>query len=132
MSRQFDEAARMWESGEGVSKLTGSLESMSIDLVEHDDKFVATVDLPGYERDDVEIKVSDHTLHVEAEREEAKEEEEAGRYLRRERRRESAQRSIQLPDEVMTEEVTAKMRNGVLTISLPKSELDEAREIEIE
>jgi HSP20 family protein len=127
MSRQFDEATGMWNAETPF----GRMESMSIDLVETDDEFVVTADLPGFERDEVDIQVTDHTLRIEAEHEEATEEHEAD-YLRRERRHESVHRSIRLPDEVDKEAVEARMKNGVLTVTLPRLEAEEARSIEIE
>jgi len=131
MSRQFDEASRMWEADGPFGGWTPETESMAIDLVEHDDEFVVTVDLPGFEREDVTIEVTDHTLRIEAEHEEALDEEEEN-YLRRERRRESTRRSVRLPDEVDKEGVEARMKNGVLTVTLPRLEVEEAHTIEIE
>lgn len=131
MSRQFDEASRMWESDGPFGQWSSQAESMAVDLVDHDDEFVVTVDLPGFERDDVEIEVTDHTLRIQAEHEEEIEEEEA-EYLRQERRHKSTERSIRLPDEVDKEAVSARMKNGVLTITVPKLEVKEARKIEIE
>ena len=131
MSRQFDESSRMWEPESAFSQWMLRFEEMAVDLVEHDDEFVATVDLPGFERDDVEIEVTDHTLRIEAEHEDAMEETEE-QYLRRERHHESMRRSIRLPEEVDKEGVKARMKNGVLTITLPRLEVEEARTIEIE
>ena len=131
MSHQFDDATHAWESEDPFGRWKAEFESMAIDLVEHDDEFVATVDLPGFERDDVSIRVTDHTLRIEAEHEEATEETEA-QYLRRERRHESTHRSIQLPEEVDKENVDARMKNGVLTVTLPKLQVEDARTIEIE
>ncbi|QSG06686.1 Hsp20/alpha crystallin family protein [Halapricum desulfuricans] len=130
MSRQLEESSRKWEPEGALSRWAG-FEEMAIDLVERGDEFAVTVDLPGFERDDVEIEVTDHTLHIDAEREEATEEE-AAQYLRRERRHESMHRSIQLPDEVDKTSVKARMKNGVLTVTLPKLEVEEPRTIEIE
>lgn len=131
MSRQFEEAQQSWETESPLSRWSKAFEEMSIDVVEHDDEFVVTVDLPGFERDDVDITVTNHTLRISADREEETATE-GERYLRRERRHESAERSIQLPDEVDTDAVTASMQNGVLTITLPKHEVEPAQEIEIE
>jgi len=127
MSRQFEEASQSWE---GTTFGVG-METASLDLVERDEEFVVTVDLPGFERDDVEIAVTDHTLRVEAERE-VETEEGDERYIRRERRQASTRRSVQLPEEVDTDAVSARMRNGVLTVTLPKLETATARHIEIE
>ncbi|MGM0592551.1 MAG: Hsp20/alpha crystallin family protein, partial [Halobacteriota archaeon] len=65
------------------------------------------------------------------EHEEALEEEDE-RYLRHERRHRSTSRSIRLPDEIDKDNVSARMNNGVLTVTLPKVEAEEARDIEIE
>lgn len=131
MSRQFEEAQQSWETESPLSRWSKAFEEMSIDVVEHDDEFVVTVDLPGFERDDVDITVTNHTLRINAQRE-ADTTEEGERFLRRERRHESASRSIELPGDVDVEAVTATMQNGVLTITLPKIEGESAQRIEIE
>jgi HSP20 family protein len=131
MSRQFDQASRMWESSGPLAEWSSDGESMELDLIERDEEFVVTVDLPGFERDGVEIEVTDHTLRIAAQRE-AEHEVGDEQYLRHERRHESVERSIRLPDEVDKERVDARMRNGVLTVTLPKIEGEQARRIEIE
>ena len=131
MSRQFDDATHMWESDGPLARLTTDARAMAIDLVERDEEFVATVDLPGFERDDVDIRVTDHTLRIDAEREDHLDRT-GERVLRHERHHESAQRSIRLPEEVDTDNVHATMNRGVLTITLPKLEIEQATTIEIE
>lgn len=130
MSHQFDDA-RMWHPSGSLERWSSEFGAMAIDLVDRDDEFVATVDMPGFDRDEIDVRVTDHTLRINAEHEEALDEEE-GRYIRHERRRESADRSIRLPDGVDPDGVEARMKNGVLTITLPKLEAEEARGIEIE
>jgi len=127
MSDQFDDASRRWGSGDGWSS---AFESMAVDLLERDDEFVVTADLPGFERDDIDIRVTDHTLRIEAERDEETETEDET-YLRRERRHATASRSIRLPEEVETDGVSARMEHGVLTVTLPRAEVTEAKRIEI-
>ncbi|MUV88560.1 Hsp20 family protein [Halapricum sp. CBA1109] len=131
MSRQFDDTSRMWESDGPFGRWTSAAEAMAIDLVDRDDEFVATVDLPGFERDDIDIQITDHTLRIEAEHEETLDEEEE-RFIRHERRHESTKRSIRLPEEVDKDGVKAHMKNGVLTVTLPKLATEAARNIEIE
>jgi len=132
LSRQFEEASRTWDSGESFDFLPASAESMSVDLAEHDDAFVVTVDLPGYERDDVDVRVTDHTLTIDAETDESTEEGEPESYLRRERRHRSLHRSLRVPEAVAPEDVTARMKNGVLTVTLPKQETESAKTIKID
>jgi HSP20 family protein len=131
MSRQFDDVTRTWEEESPFGRSSSEMESMAIDLVEADDEYVVTADLPGFERDEVEIEVTDHVLHIEAEHEEATEEREAD-YLRQERRHQSVRRAVRLPDEVDKEAVEARIKNGVLTVTLPRLESEEVRTIEIE
>ena len=130
MSRQFEDVTRSWQS-EGRWEMEGDGEPMSVDLVDRDGEFVATVDLPGFDREDVEVSVTERRLRIAAERETVHDEEEE-RFLRHERRHAAASRSMSLPEAVDTEHVTATMRNGVLTVTLPKLEANESRRVEIE
>lgn len=131
MSRQFEETARTWESDGPFGGWRSEFQAMPVDLVEDDEEFVVTVDLPGFDREEVTVEVTDQTLRIEAERDE---ETETGdeRYLRHERSRASTRRSIRLPEPVETDGVSARMNNGVLTVTLPKLEGDEATTIDVE
>lgn len=127
LSRRFEPSDDWWEGDEPFSRWR---EEMAVDLVERDDEFVVTVDLPGFEKEEVDVNVTDHTLRIEAEHDESVEEAEES-YLRRERRESSQLRSIRLPDAVEPEAVSAKIRNGVLTVTLPRLEAEEAHTIDI-
>jgi HSP20 family protein len=133
MARQFQEAARSWETGETTdwTRWTGGA-AMAVDLVDRDDEFVVTVDLPGFDRDDVDVRVTDRTLHIDAERESETGTEAEGTYLRRERRRSSEQRTVRLPADVDEDDVTATMTNGVLTVTLPKAAETRGHRISVE
>lgn len=105
---------------------------MSIDLADRDDEFVVTADTPGFEREEISVRVTDDTLSIEADREESTEQEDET-YIRSERRSESMRRSIRLPEPVEEESVSATYRNGVLTITLPKRDATSGgRTIDIE
>jgi len=129
MGRQFEEAAERWDAGESLGRRSPS--AAPVDLIEHDAAFEVTVDLPGFDREDVEIRITDHTLRINAERDE-RVEDEGTTYLRRERSRHSVSRAVQLPEAVDTEAVEATMSNGVLTVSLPRLATEPSRTIEIE
>ncbi|MDS0295256.1 Hsp20/alpha crystallin family protein [Halogeometricum luteum] len=130
MNRQFGDVSHRWQTDNPFAQWAEA-GSTAVDVVDHDGEFVVTVDLPGFEGDDVTVQVTDHTLRIGARREEEFEET-AERYLRHERRNESVQRSIRLPDEVDKGSVDARMNNGVLTVTLPKTEAEEPRTIDIE
>lgn len=129
MSHEFEDAARTYREGGKFGLVETPL---AMDVADHDTEFVVTVDIPGYERDDIDVDVTDHTLHIHADRE-AESEEEAENYIRRERRQQALDRSIRLPDAVDADAVTAKLQNGILTITLPKTEPTRAhKHIDIE
>ena len=135
LSRQFEEATGGWQADEDWLSARGR-EAMAADVADAGDEFVVTVDVPGYDRDEVTVEVSDHTLHVEATHEESAEETDEdgeGTYLRRERAHRSLRRSIRLPDEVVPENVSARLRNGVLSVHVAKADpTTTPRRIEIE
>lgn len=130
MNRELDELGRQFDptpSGRGVR----------VDVAERDDELVVTADLPGFEKDDIEVEVYEDTLTIEADRGEASEERsgEGGdepRYHRRERRRTSVSRRLRLPAEVDEDGATATYTNGVLTVTLRKLTPDDGgHEIEV-
>lgn len=131
IGREFDDASHITESQGPFNPWAVRGESMALDLVERNDEFVVSADLPGFKREDIDIQITDRTLRIEGERE-AVLDGEAERFLRHERRHESIRRSLRLPEAVDKTEVTAEMNNGVLTITLPKVEVQEAHKIEIE
>ncbi len=106
--------------------------SVPVNIVDTDEEYVVTADLPGYETDDIELTLSEGTLRLDAEREDDHAHE-GDRYLRRERTRTSVSRRIRLPEPVEEESITAGHENGVLTVRLPKVTTGEtSREIDIE
>jgi HSP20 family protein len=131
MNRQFGELSQ----GEGgqLPTTTGGPQSVSMDVAEQDEEYVVTADLPGLEKDDIDLSISERTLRVSAEREESTDEsDEEGTYIRRERRRQSVSRAITLPEEVSEENASAAYNNGVLTVTLPKRDRSsDSRSIDI-
>lgn len=128
MSRQFETAAQAWQRGDPVAALAGG--SLSVDVVETDETFRVTVDLPGYEQDDVDVRISDRTLSVTAERERT-DTEETARYVRKERQHGTVEREVRLPAAIDAEAVSAEMAHGVLTVTVPKSADVAAKHIEV-
>jgi HSP20 family protein len=92
----------------------------AIDMVEKDDAFEITAELPGLDEKNVEIKLSNGVLTIKGEKKDEKEEREKEYYLS-ERRYGSFQRTFRVPDAVEVEKIDASFRKGVLTVTLPKS-----------
>ena len=129
MNRQFPDVADVRDA-QGPIGVWGGVDRLPVDVVERDDTFVVIVDLPGYENADVAVRLLDRTLHIEADH--GDHTEEPGDYLRRERRTRPPHRTIKLPAAVEGSGVEATMRNGVLTVTVPKRAADDGRTIEIE
>jgi HSP20 family protein len=134
----FDEIERMFEQmDKGLKTFDASLtQGVPVDLIDEGESYVVTADLPGYEKEDIDVRLSGSTLMIRAERSTDIETEEAdsdGEYVRRERSRESVNRSVQLPERVAQDETDASYQNGVLTVTLPKeTSLDSGESIPIE
>ena len=91
-----------------------------VDFTENDDAITMSVELPGVEKDDLQIDVTDNMISIRGEK--RKEEEKKGRHYHRvERSYGSFQRSFTLPAEVDKEKTEAKFKDGVLSITLPKT-----------
>jgi HSP20 family protein len=91
----------------------------AMDLVETDDHLVLKADLPGLDKDDVEIEVSDGALTVSGERKTEHIEREDG-YHRIERAYGGFSRSLSLPEGIDAEQVHADFDKGVLEVRIPK------------
>ncbi|TYL36482.1 hypothetical protein CV102_21905 [Natronococcus pandeyae] len=98
---------------------------MGIDLADHGAEFDLTADVPGFERDDIDLRLADTTVHITAEHGEAETEEREEFSIKSERERRSLSRSVRLPESVDADAVEATYKNGVLTVMLPKIEPSE-------
>ncbi len=104
-----------------------------MDVAETDDAIEVTTDVPGFSAKDIDIEIrGDHlTLSGRVSEEKESEGDENRRYHRIERRSGSFSRSIRLPCEVSQENVDAELRDGVLTVKLPKLEDAKSHKIPI-
>ena len=120
--------SRFWgdeEDGWNFARMTPA-----IDVTESESALEARVDLPGVKPDEIDIQLSGNLLTVSGERKEEKEEK--GRtYHRIERRSGSFSRCVSLPCAVQEDEVAADCRDGVLTITLPKTDEAKSHKIKV-
>jgi HSP20 family protein len=92
----------------------------AVDIVEKDNAFEMTAELPGLDAKNIELSLSDDVLTIKGEKKEEKEENTKDRYVS-ERRYGSFRRSVQLPASVDVGKIEATYKSGVLTVMLPKS-----------
>ncbi len=100
-----------------------------IDTSETEDELIITLEVPGMDRKDININLSEGLMTVTGERKREKTDDET--YRCTERCYGSFSRSICLPFDVETDKVDATFKNGVLKITLPRSEAAKAKHIEI-
>ena len=100
-----------------------------IDLYQGKDAFVVRAELPGFRKEDLNLDVADGILTVTAhQKTEAKSGEKDSRTTVQERR---VSRSVTLPEHLKLDQIAAAYENGVLTVTLPKSEEVKPRQIAI-
>jgi HSP20 family protein len=92
----------------------------AVDIVDTDKAFEITAELPGMDESNIDVKFADGTLTIKGEKRDDKEEKKKDYYLS-ERRYGSFQRSFGVPDSVDAEKIEANFKNGVLTVTLPKT-----------
>ena len=102
----------------------------SVDLVERENEFEVTVDLPGLKPEEVTVEFKGGALWITGERKEEKEEK-SETYHRIERRRGEFRRVLPLPTEVKDSAIEAKFTNGVLVVTVPKVEAAKSQRIEV-
>ncbi|MBN1471290.1 MAG: Hsp20/alpha crystallin family protein [Syntrophaceae bacterium] len=109
-------------SGAGVFPL--------VNLTEDKDAFYVRAELPGVKSDELNISATANTLSITGERKLADEGKDV-RYHRREREAGSFSRIISLPGEVDADRIEADLKNGMLTIRIPKAEAAKPKQITV-
>lgn len=104
--------------------------TLAMDLFETGDALVVSAPVPGIRPEEVEITITGNTLTIKGETR-AEEREEKGNYLRQEVRYGAFQRSMQLPVDVQADKAEAVFENGMLKLTLPKSEQVKPKSIKI-
>jgi len=101
------------------------------DVRETDDEVVVAVDLPGMDKGDVEISVAEDLLEIKAERK-TETEEKGEEFYRKERTFSRFERRLELPAAVKADDAKATLKDGVLTVHLPKVEVTTRKKVKIE
>lgn len=115
---------------EGIQRLgLGARGLGALDVWEESDRLFVEVDVPGLALDQIEVTVEDNTLTVAGKRP-ARESENVVQYCN-ERGSSEFRRVIQLPTETDSDRVNATLKNGVLTITLPKAQAVMPKRIEV-
>ncbi len=136
--RHFNRAAnRQWRGYPRyvVSTQEPDYWSLAVDVVEADDALRVTASVPGIKPEDIEVTIESDILTIKGETDtaeviEGEEPKEEG-YRLRERRTGHFYRTLRLPDTLDTDNAATSYENGVLTITLPKSEAKKAKRLTV-
>ena len=102
----------------------------AVDVFEEKDDIVVKAEIPGMDKDNIQVNLTDHTLTIKGEKkkeEEVKEE----KYYRSERSYGAFVRTLELPRDVHADKIKATFKNGVLEVRMPKTEEAKAKEIKV-
>ncbi|TAK92930.1 MAG: Hsp20/alpha crystallin family protein [Verrucomicrobia bacterium] len=132
LSNLHDEIDRLFESPLAAFGASPYAEAWlpAVDVVENKDNFVVKAELPGMKKDEIQVTLQDGLLTLSGERKFETKSEDAEVH-RAERFVGRFQRTLSLPSTVAADQVKAAYADGVLTITLPKSEEAKARKIDV-
>lgn len=125
-----DPFGKMQKMFEELQDMVPQQQSIPIDIRQENDQIIVSADMPGVEKDEINIRADKETVEISAEAsQEIREENE--KYLRRERSSRTFRRTVRWPKEIDPETVSAEYNDGVLEIT---ADLDEetGRRVEIE
>jgi HSP20 family protein len=134
---EFDDMMNFWWPISTIRRPTGITPALRVgypisDLEDKGDHYELKADLPGIQKENVEINVTNDTIEISGKQQPSREEE-STEYLLKERRWASFDRSFTLPEDILPDKAEAEMKNGILTVKVPKKEPTkiEAHKVEI-
>ena len=100
---------------------------MKTDIRETDNSFILDIDLPGYKKEDIKVDVTDGYLTINAKTSTENNEEEKGKFVRRERFMGEVSRSFYVGEDVESENIKAAFKNGTLCLEIPKVDSESSK-----
>jgi len=119
--------------GDSILSPTGRARFLpAVDIQETENSYVMEMELPGFDEKNIEVNIDGSSLTIASKQEEKKEKkEEDGKYILRERRNVTFNRSFQLPDNADSSTVSATFKNGILNLTIKKRAESQKRMIQI-
>jgi len=110
--------------------LPGRCNVPAMDIIEQENEIVVSAELPGMKKEDIKITFENNILTISSEQKPA-ESSEKTTVLLKEIRNSGFSRSVKFGFDIDAAKISAEMSNGILTITLPKTEAVKAKEISI-
>ncbi len=104
----------------------------AVDVSEEEEAYKVSAELPGVAHDDIHVEVLESVLTLKAERKDEREDGDDEKRVLSERAFGSFERRFRLPDTVDTDSIGAELRDGVLTLTVPKLKIVEEKPRQIE
>jgi HSP20 family protein len=130
MDRLFDDFRSDWENTFMVPRsfATDFVRQPLIDLADNGKEYVVKAEVPGIEKKDLNIEITENGVEISGQTTiDTKQDDQEKGFLRRERRYTSFYRNLPLPEAVLTDKAEAELKDGVLTVKLPKASLPEKK-----
>jgi HSP20 family protein len=126
INRMFED---LWGTGEGETRTMRNMPPA--DIVEDKDHFRVTLEVPGLKKEEIKVTLQDHSLIISGEKKRETEEKDKT-YHRVERSYGTFVRTFELPSEVDANKINAEFKDGILIITIPKSEESKPKEIQVQ
>lgn len=128
----IDDLFDFWSPARGRESALGAF-TPRVDIKDKKDHYEITAELPGVDKDDLEVTLENGVLTIQAETHKEEKEEKEGKVIRQERRYGKYMRSFQVGDAVKQDDIKASFKDGVLHLRAPKVEpvTPEARRIKV-
>ena len=103
-----------------------------VDVIDHKRKVVVRAELPGVNKDDLDVTLSDDAITIKGETRHEKTEDKKGDYYQNEISQANFMRRVSLPDKIDVGSAKAKFKNGILEIALKKAKKSKRQNIKVE
>jgi len=103
----------------------------SVDIQEDAERYLIKADLPGVDKENIDVKLENGMLSIRGEKHTETESDKGDKHHRRERFHGTFARSFTLPDSIDADKVDAAYKHGVLTLAIPKVETAKPKSIDI-
>jgi HSP20 family protein len=103
-----------------------------VDVIDHDQNIEVHAALPGVKKEDVSVAIHHQSITISTSSKEEKTEEEPGKYFRREISHGQFQRTLSLPENIDEDQAKASFKDGILTVTIPKTEKSKSKNLEIQ
>ncbi|WP_169332203.1 Hsp20/alpha crystallin family protein [Gracilimonas tropica] len=131
MDRFFDDLTPFTLRNTNDQLLGMDIMTPDTDMMETEKEYVIAVDLPGFQKKDIEINYQDNRLIIKGTRKEETKEEKPD-YLHRERYFGEFIRTVTMPTKIKEDKIKASFKDGVLTVKAPKVEVSHPKVVAIE